>query len=146
MSSKPGPKSGFTLVELMIVVAVIAIISSFAISALVNSRKAANETSAIASLSLICSAQERYEVWFGQFATVSDLVDTGLLDESFADGAGPRGGYLFRDVVAPSVGLYQITAEPVDSSAGDRFFYVNSSGVIRFSTTGTANASSLPIE
>jgi type IV pilus assembly protein PilA len=65
---------GFTLIELMIVVAIIAIIAAIAIPALVRSRMAANESAAIASCKVFAEAEEIY------FRT--DFTKTGVLQYS----------------------------------------------------------------
>ena len=58
---------GFTLIELMIVVAIIAIIAAIAIPSLINAKKAANEASAIASMRTLSTVSEQYRNRFDTF-------------------------------------------------------------------------------
>jgi len=75
--SRPTSSAGFTLIELLVVVAILAVVAAVALPALVRARVAANETSAIASLRSIHSAQGAYSTICakGGFAqTLSDLA------------------------------------------------------------------------
>ncbi|MGE3166047.1 MAG: type IV pilin protein [Planctomycetota bacterium] len=138
----PRRQAGFTLIELMIVLLIIALVAALAVPQLTQSRKSGHEVSAIGSLRSIKTSQERYRQLRGRFGTVADLVAMGLLDESFS---GPRSGYVFASPSAPTTTGFEVTAEPMNAQAGDRYFYLNASGVVRFSTAGTADATSAPI-
>jgi prepilin-type N-terminal cleavage/methylation domain-containing protein len=81
MSRKQSRReSGFTLIELMIVIAIIAIIAAIAIPNLLAARLSANETAAIATLRNIVSAQAQFQ-------------QSGKADED-SDGTGEYGGFM----------------------------------------------------
>jgi type IV pilus assembly protein PilA len=135
---------GFTLIELMIVVAIIAIVAAIAIPNLLNARKAGNEASAISSLRTLTTVSETYRTRFQSYATnLSDLQASNYIDNVM--GSGLKSGYTFTYTGAADT--WSCTADPVaKGSSGDRFFFVDQTGVIRFSSTGTATASSSAID
>lgn len=136
---------GFTLIELMIVVAIIAIIAAIAIPNLLRSRLQSNESATIGNLKTIVGAETAYSSANGQYADTFDLMTTPAEGPSFLDGdwAGVKAGYNFNLVgVAATDGTFQdYTVDATPDSVGitgQRGFFVDSSGVIRFTTDGSA--------
>ena len=138
----PGrPRSGFTLIELMMVVGVISIVVAIAVPLLQTARNEANAGSAIAALRTISSANEQYRIKFGSYPTsLNVLMTLGYIDTVL--GSGTKSDYVFDYTGLGSD--FEIEANPLPSS-GDRYFFVDATGVIRFSTTGVADSSDTPI-
>ena len=135
----------FTLIELMLVVTLIAIITAIALPNLTAARKAANEVAAISALRTLCTAQTHYRMRFGSYASLTDLTATTTIDDSFSDAL--RSGYQFTSAAAPTASRWELNADPqTPGITGDRHFFVDHSGVIRFQEAGTANASDPAID
>lgn len=123
---------GFSLLELLIVVAIIMIIATIAVPALIRSRQAANESAAVASLRLLNTAEVTYSSDNnGPYGAIPDLVTAGLLDGRFEL---QMQGYLFA--VSLSGNRYDYTATATARTQNDgRFdFYTKPDYVIRYST------------
>ncbi len=151
--------AGFTLIELMIVVAIIAIIAAIAIPNLLRSRMTANEGSAIGSVRTISTAEQQYQsaaitVFASGMGTYGTLVQLGGQVPPFVDaalGTAPtqKQGYLFAAVPGGVDGapVFTINADPLAmGSSGNRGFFTDQSGVITFVQGGPAGAGSLPVQ
>jgi prepilin-type N-terminal cleavage/methylation domain-containing protein len=128
---------GFSLLELLIVVAIILIIATIAIPSLLRSRQAAQESSAVAQVRTINTAEVTYlSSNQGSFGNVPALITQGFLDNRFS---GSVSGYIF--VVTASGSDYTVTATPTSTNAGRYGYYSVPDAVIRYQTavTGTCN-------
>src|SRR5262245_60259885 len=104
---------GFSLLELLIVVAIILIIATIAIPSLLRSRQAANESSAVANLRTINTAEVTYlSSAGGNYGSLNLLVTAGLLDTRFN---GPVSGYTYA--VTASGSDYTATAVPTSTNS-----------------------------
>jgi type IV pilus assembly protein PilA len=151
-------QKGFSLIELLIVVAIILIIAAIAIPNLLRARIAANEASAVASCRTINTASITYSSTYNTYATqLSNLgpsngatptsTDADLLDGVLApaSGVGTKSGYTFTYAISATVG-YTITAAPLTvNQTGVRFFYSDGSGVIRANQGVAATVANSPI-
>ena len=124
---------GFSLLELLIVVAIILIIATIAIPSLLRSRQAANESAAVASIRTVITAEITYlSSAGGNFGTLVQLVGAGLLDTGFN---GIKSGYNYGILTN---GLdYTITAYPASTNNGRYGYYSVPDGVVRYSTNST---------
>ena len=146
---------GFSLIELIIDVAIILIIAAIAIPNLLRSRIAANEASAVGSLRTLNTAEITYNTSYptagfactlgamgppsGTAAATSSAA--GLIDSTLA--GGNKSGYTFTVACVgsgtPAVN-YQTTAAPASPGVtGQRYFCSDASGVIKYDATSTAN-------
>lgn len=131
--------SGFSLLELLIVVAIILIIATIAIPSLLRSRQAANESAAVATVRTITTAQITYlSSSGGSFGNMSQLIGAGLLDTGFN---GIKSGYNYSIVTNGSD--YTITAEPASPNNGRWGYYSVPDGVVRYSTQTTLAPSNM---
>jgi type IV pilus assembly protein PilA len=123
---------GFSLLELLIVVAIILIIATIAIPSLLKSRQAANESAAVSNLRLMNTAEVTYASnTNGQYGTVSDLVAAGLLDNRFAVIVS---GYSFSVTTSANALDYTSYATARAVNDGKFDYYSKPDYVIRYST------------
>ena len=124
---------GFSLLELLIVVAIILIIATIAIPSLLRSRQAANESAAVASVRTVTTAEVTYlSSSGGSYGSLTQLVSAGLLDTGFN---GTKSGYSYS--ISNSATDYTIFANPSSTNNGRYGYYSVPDGVVRYSTDST---------
>ncbi|MDP9269326.1 MAG: prepilin-type N-terminal cleavage/methylation domain-containing protein [Acidobacteriota bacterium] len=138
---------GFSLIELLIVVAIILIIAAIAIPNLLSARIQANESSAVGTLRTLNTAQQNYQIIYGGYA--DDLAKlggnamaptaarSGLVDWVLGcmTQPCPKSGFTFliiNAVGAPQVNAYGLIAVPMDPSTGRRSFCSDQMSIITF--------------
>lgn len=129
-------QSGFSVIELLIVVTIIGIIASIAIPNHMASRRAANEASAQQSLRLLNSAEITFRSTIGKglYGTVAVLGSWNLVDGALRSGS--KNGYNFTtgDAPAASPSGFVMAAAPIVSSGfyatGIREFCIDQTGVL----------------
>jgi type IV pilus assembly protein PilA len=152
---------GFSLIELLIVVAIILIIAAIAIPNLLRSRIAANQASAVGSARTLNTAEITYSSTYnvGFSANMASLAPpaaganptstaAGLIDSVLAGGAKSGYSFTYSPGASDSTGrinTYAITAVPITNSTGTNYYYTDQSGVIRQNSTTTAASTDSPI-
>jgi type IV pilus assembly protein PilA len=151
-------QGGFSLLELLLVVAVILIISAIAIPNLLRSRMTANEAAAVGTLRAVNASCVAYSSNWGIGYPVS-LLNLGpakpataaaadLVDSTVA--GGTKSGYTLTYISSAlnngKIWTYTIKANPVvPGQTGGRYLFTDQSGVIRYNSGGPATVSSPPI-
>jgi len=158
---KARPQRGFSLIELLIVVAIILIIAAIAIPNLMKARMTANEASAVESVRTVTTAENTYAATcpsVGFSASLTELNTgalcsggTNILD-NILGGSDPsfKSGYKFTYTFVAVSGLntsFTVTAVPVTQGiTGQRGFFSDQTDVIRYTLNGAApTAASSPL-
>src|SRR5262245_52821554 len=127
--------NGFSLLELLIAVALVVIIAVIAIPSLLKSRQAANEASAVANLRRVEVAQVGYASEnHGHYGSIEQLVSAGLLDDRFNR---TMSGYDYSVSLSPDTLDYTTNAIARSPNDGQFDYYFRPDSVIRYSMNPT---------
>ena len=140
---------GFSLIELLVVVAILLILAAIAIPSFLDSKIRANEAYAVSSLRQIGTAQSTYSLTYPDVGYATSLAHlgpgsptsstaAGLIDDVLGcpGSACNKSGYTF--ILSTGPGAYTVTSTPVSlGTSGRRSFFSDNSGIIRYNTAGS---------
>lgn len=143
----PGARHGFTLMEIMIVVAIIIILMTFTVPNTLRSRIAANDTAAIANLKVLNNACQLYqlneEAYPGELAALN-IAEPPYIDSALGNGSKQGYQFIYASVDADH---FTVNANPTHTGLlKGRYFYLDETGVIRFTSDAPAGPDDQAIE
>ncbi|HZQ93242.1 MAG TPA: type II secretion system protein [Terriglobales bacterium] len=156
--AKLGQQRGFSLIELLIVVAVILVIAAIAIPNMLRAHMAANEASAVASIRALGTAETTYANTYPEYGFTCNIGDmgppagsglatsnaAGLIDAGLASGYKAGYTFAFTNCVAGGSSTvnatFQSTATPVSiGQSGVRAFCSDQGGAVRYDAGGSSS-------
>jgi prepilin-type N-terminal cleavage/methylation domain-containing protein len=124
-------QAGFTLIELMIVIAIIGILIGAAVVGYRAATRAGNEAATLQNLKTIAAVQiQYYNTHSRTFGTFEELIKAEMLNSKFAGNPPTVDGYVLTMKVTPKSAnaptSYTLNADPQDPSSGTNHFYLDS--------------------
>lgn len=143
----PRNQRGFTLIELMIVIAIIGILIGAAVYTFRSAQKSGNEAATMQNIKTIAAVQIQYYNTHGRtFGTFDQLIKEQLLTSKFAGNPPNADGYIYTMKVTPKTSgastSYTLNADPQSDGSGTNHFYIDSSdSSIHVNATQAASSS-----
>ncbi|MBI3654586.1 MAG: type II secretion system protein [Acidobacteria bacterium] len=147
-------EDGFSLIELLIVVAIMGILASIAVPHLLRSRQAAYEANAMRYIRSWSPGQELYKRAHGYYADTDEIMVTeGFISKGLKAGSADDAAYNYsidsesrNPDNTPNTTLWWGRARRKSGYTGMNSYYVDQTGVIRYALGGNANSTDPPIE
>jgi prepilin-type N-terminal cleavage/methylation domain-containing protein len=144
MKAQTSSQRGFSLIELLIVVAIIGIIAAITVTYLMQAKQAARGASAVASMRLIHSCEASYRSSHGEYGDLAALVSEKFLNDPDL-GTGHKSGYNFTatpDTAAPSPNYEAVCAPDHDPDSNLQNYFIDGTGILRVNVGAPADVTS----
>ena len=147
--NKIESRNGFTLIEIMVTIAIIATIAAMAISSMLRSRMHANETIAVTSCKTVASACQSYFSTKDTYpSSLADLAapnsNPPYIDDNLA--TGQKAGYDFTYRLNNPVSFALNASPTYPGRTGERYFYIDETGLLTFNKDGAAGPNDTPVQ
>jgi prepilin-type N-terminal cleavage/methylation domain-containing protein len=163
---KRNSSRGFSLIELLIVVAIMLVIAAIAVPSLLAAKKSANETATSSTMHTVVTALENYSQTFGTvgypalaktlggttcggLTPTSSITGACMIDDKIAAqlDAGTLGSYNFVYTNGANVpsNTFTLSAVPANAQAGSKGFYIDQNHTIHYTTDGSVPTSASPV-
>lgn len=148
------PNAFFSLIELLIVVAIILIIAAIAIPKLLSARASASQANAAATMKSMGTALQMYQLNWNTFpaaitalggtATPATAIGALVLDDTIAKGvaAGTYNNYVWVYTEMGAGSGFSLTASPAPGNQAVRSYFLSEGGTTHYSDTGAATLAS----
>jgi prepilin-type N-terminal cleavage/methylation domain-containing protein len=136
-------QAGFSLVELLIVVAVIAIVAAIAIPGLMAARRSSNQSAAMQNLRNLGSAELTHHALHASYTDFAGMKAAALIDQAWTAGDA-RTGYVYADTTETGEEFF-FAADPESTGAGTDFYGVEEDCIIRKGTVTLTEGAGVPI-
>ncbi len=147
MKAQTHSQRGFSLIELLIVVAIIGIIAAITVTYLMQAKQAARGASAAHSMRLIHSCEASYRSSSGEYGDLTALSNAKFLNDPDLR-TGRKSGYNFAatpNIATPSQNYTAVAAPDHDPSSSLQNYFVDGTGILRVNAGAPADVTSSPV-
>lgn len=144
MKAQTSSQRGFSLIELLIVVAILGIIAAITVTYLMQAKQAARGASAAHSMRLIHSCQASYRSSKGAYGDLTDLASEKFLNDPDLR-TGRKSGYNFSataDPVTPSQNYTAVSSPDHDPTSSLQNYFIDGTGILRVKAGSPADVTS----